>query len=73
MKKTLQFALGITLSIILMAASITGYSQGVTTAAIRGVVTGDDGLGLPGATVIATHLPSGTVYGASTASAAYNC
>jgi hypothetical protein len=68
MKKTLQFALGITLSIILMTASINGYSQGVTTAAIRGIVTGDDGLGLPGATVIATHLPSGTVYGASTRS-----
>ena len=68
MKKMLQFALGLTLSIILLAASITGYSQGVTTAAIRGLVTGDDGVGLPGATIIAIHVPSGTTYGASTRS-----
>ena len=66
MKKMLQLALRLSMSVFLIAASINSYSQGVTTAAIRGVITGDDGVGLPGATVIATHLPSGTVYGAST-------
>lgn len=66
MTRTLQLALKMALSVFLIAANFNSYSQGVTTAAIRGIITGDDGVGLPGATVIATHLPSGTVYGAST-------
>jgi len=66
MKKTLQLALGFTLSIIFIAASLTGYSQGVTTAAINGTIIDDASESLPGATIIATHIPSGTVYGTST-------
>lgn len=39
-------------------------SQGVTTAGISGKVTEANGQALPGANVVAIHLPSGTRYGA---------
>lgn len=42
------------------------YAQGTTTAAINGVVTDDKGETLPGATVVATHLPTGSQYGTVT-------
>ena len=38
------------------------YAQGVTTGSIAGVVQDAQGLPIPGATVIATHDPSGTTY-----------
>jgi len=41
-------------------------AQGVTTAAMHGVVTDTKGATLPGATVLVTHVPTGTVYSAST-------
>ena len=43
-----------------------GFSQGVTTASISGKVVDQNGEGLPGATVIARHEPSGTDYGTAT-------
>ncbi|OCX54498.1 TonB-dependent receptor [Mucilaginibacter sp. PPCGB 2223] len=52
---------------IIGAASTSNlFAQGVTTASIHGVVTDSKGGTLPGATVIVTHLPTGTVYSAAT-------
>jgi len=51
---------------IMFLALSTGLvmSQGVTTAGMSGKVTEANGQPLPGANVVATHLPSGTRYGA---------
>ena len=43
-----------------------GWSQGVTTAAMSGVISDSKGEGLPGATVIAIHTPTNTQYVAPT-------
>jgi hypothetical protein len=42
------------------------FSQGVTTASINGIVQDVEGNPMPGANVIAVHVPTGTQYGAST-------
>lgn len=42
------------------------FAQGVTTAAINGIVTSQTGEVLPGVNIKAVHNPSGTVYGTST-------
>lgn len=42
------------------------HAQGVTTAAINGKVTAQNGEALPGVNVVAVHEPSGTKYGTST-------
>lgn len=48
---------------LLLASSTVLFAQGVTTAAIYGKVTDRNGSPLPGANIVATHIPSGTVYG----------
>jgi hypothetical protein len=56
----------LTVCLLLAAGVLAGAqvasAQGVTTAAVGGSVTGPDGNGLAGATVTATHVPSGTRY-----------
>lgn len=42
------------------------FAQGSTTSAVAGTVVDEKGEGLPGATVIAVHEPTGSRYGAST-------
>lgn len=51
---------------ILMVLPETIFAQGVTTASLNGVVKDADGNPLPGANVIAEHIPSGSQYGAAT-------
>lgn len=50
---------------IVLVAAFGAWAQGVTTATITGQVKDKDGEGLPGANIVALHLPSGTTYGSS--------
>jgi hypothetical protein len=48
-----------------MLSAFISYAQ-VTTSAMNGRITGPNNEGLPGATVVAVHTPSGTRYGTTT-------
>ena len=53
----------IILFLALALTSVGLMAQGVTTAAMNGKVTDNAGNALPGANIVATHVPSGTIYG----------
>ena len=52
--------------LLLVTSSGSMFAQGVTTSAMNGTVTDENGDALPNANVIAVHEPSGTQYGVST-------
>ena len=54
----------ITLYMFIFTCSLS-FSQ-VTTSSIKGVISDETNVGLPGANVIAVHTPTGTTYGAAT-------
>jgi hypothetical protein len=54
------------LVIMLLGLSVLGFSQGVTTASMKGFVVDQKGNPLFAVTVLATHLPTGTEYGSIT-------
>jgi len=51
------------LLILLMACGYLGWAQGITTSAMNGKVTDENGAPLPGATVLVVHQPTGSQYG----------
>lgn len=58
----MNFRLPVLLVLLAFAAG-SAFGQGVTTAAINGLVVDAQGEPLPGANVVAVHEPSGTTYG----------
>jgi len=61
--RKVYYTLGVWLAFFLVCTSPTLFAQGVTDAAINGVITTINGEILPGANIIAVHLPTGTQYG----------
>src|SRR5262245_3286205 len=57
-------AIGVLLALV--GSASPAAAQGVTTAAITGVVKDAQGAVIPGASIVAVHLPSGTTYEAVT-------
>lgn len=62
MKVIKRFAL----MLAFLGIAAASFAQGVTTGNISGIVSDETGVGLPGATILAVHEPSGTRYGTST-------
>ena len=54
------------LGLALLSVGQTALGQAITTAAFNGIITDQKGEPLPGATVLAVHLPTGSQYGTVT-------
>ncbi|RPJ84304.1 MAG: carboxypeptidase regulatory-like domain-containing protein, partial [Acidobacteria bacterium] len=52
--------------VVLLAAAQTGFGQNITTGTLTGLVMDAQKGVLPGATVVAVHVPTGTAYEAVT-------
>jgi hypothetical protein len=63
MKRSL---LSMVFAMAMVFAFQTIYGQGATTSALSGIVRDADGQSLPGATIVAVHVPSGSSYGTTT-------
>ncbi len=64
----MKYAIGALCLILALIVAVppVAHAQGLTTSAINGIVTDQNGEALPSANVVAVHLPTGTVYGIST-------
>ncbi|HEX2968893.1 MAG TPA: TonB-dependent receptor [Bacteroidales bacterium] len=52
--------------LVFLVSGIVVFGQGSTTSSMSGRIADGKGEALPGATILATHEPSGTIYGATT-------
>ena len=66
--KSKSMLIVLTLAFLCISFLQQAFPQGVTTAALSGIVLDKDNNPLPGANIIATHIPTGTQYGASSRS-----
>src|SRR5437764_665395 len=64
--KRFVWSIGVLAAVVVLAPVRAMTAQGVTTAAVAGVVTDSSGAPLDGARVISVHRPSGTEYAAVT-------
>ncbi len=62
---SLRYALGAALLALAVTLAGPASAQGVTTSALAGVVLDETGEAIPGANVVAVHVPTGTRYGAA--------
>ena len=53
------------LFVVVIFSSQLIFAQGVTTSGLNGLILDQNGEALPGANIIAVHVPSGTTYGAN--------
>ena len=51
--------------LLFLFVSLAMFGQGATTSSMNGKIVDNNGQALPGATIVATHVPSGTLYGAT--------